>query len=160
MAPFTHASPERQGRFHDGSFGAYYAAQSFATAVAETGYHRAIFLRATVEAPGWFTQMRELVGRISATLSDVRDKTAFAEVLDPDDYTASHELTRHFRTAGGNGIVYPSVRDLGGACIAAFWPDVPNIPVPARALGYHFDGEHIDMVRDEDAGTVWRLVPD
>src|SRR3546814_10144429 len=25
MAPFTHCSPDRPGRFHDGHFGAYYA---------------------------------------------------------------------------------------------------------------------------------------
>ena len=37
MAPFTHCSPDRPGRFHDGHFGAYYAAKTFETAVAGVG---------------------------------------------------------------------------------------------------------------------------
>ena len=160
MAPFTHVSTDRQGRFHDGSFGAYYAADTFETAVAETAHHRAIFLRATAEMPGWFTQMRELIGSVTARLHDVRENDAFSEVLSPDDWRASQALARTVRSSGGDGIVYPSVRDPGGACIAAFWPDVIAIPRPARALGYHFDGAHIDLVRDEDAGTVWRVLRD
>ena len=160
MAPFTHVSPDRQGRFHDGSFGAYYAARTFETAVAETAYHRAVFLRATAQAPGWFTQMRELVGAVTATLRDVRKHDGREDVLDPEDYCASQALARMVRTGGGDGIVYPSVRDPDGICIAAFWPDVVAIPSSARALGYHFDGRNIDLVRDEDAGTVWRLLRD
>ncbi|MGB3721304.1 MAG: RES family NAD+ phosphorylase [Pacificimonas sp.] len=160
MAPFTHVSTDRQGRFHDGNFGAYYAARTFKTAVAETASHRAIFLRATAEAPGWSTQMRELVGSVTARLHDVRKDGVFEELLSPDDWGPSRALARVIRDNGGDGIVYPSVRDPGGHCLAAFWPDVIAIPRPARALGYHFDGEHIDLVRDEDTGTVWRLIRD
>ena len=160
MAPFTHVSTDRQGRFHDGSFGAYYAARTFETSVAETAYHRALFLRATGEASGWFTQMRELLGSVTAKLHDVRSNGSFKKVLAPNAYDESQTLARAIRDGGGDGIVYPSVRDPGGECLAAFWPDVIDIPRPARALGYHFDGQFIDLVRDEDAGTVWRLIPD
>ena len=46
MAPFTHLSPPGT-RFTDGHFGAYYAAESVDTAIAETRFHRENFLRAT-----------------------------------------------------------------------------------------------------------------
>ena len=72
MAPFTHCSPDKPGRFHDGHFGAFYAADGFETAVAETVHHMAIFLAATAEAPGWIADMRELTGAIDAELADVR----------------------------------------------------------------------------------------
>ena len=50
MAPFTHLDPSGS-RFADGTFGAFYAAASLATSVAETCFHREVFLRATREAP-------------------------------------------------------------------------------------------------------------
>lgn len=40
IAPFTHCSPDRPGRFRDGSFGAYYAARNFEAAVAEVTHHQ------------------------------------------------------------------------------------------------------------------------
>ena len=44
MAPFTHLAPQGT-RFTDGGFGAYYAAESIDTAIAETRFHRENFLR-------------------------------------------------------------------------------------------------------------------
>lgn len=79
MAPFVHVSPDRPGRFHDGTFGAYYAANRFDTAVAETAYHKGIFYGATEEAPGWFSQMRELVGSVDARLHDLRRSDAYGD---------------------------------------------------------------------------------
>jgi len=158
MSPFVHVSPEWAGRFHDGTFGAYYAARTFETAVAETAYHKSVFLRATDEAPGWIAQMRELVGAIDNEFHDMRGKKTFADCLDPDSYVASQEMARTLRASGSNGIAFPSVRDPGGECLGAFWPDVVGLPVQARHLGYHFDGERIDLVRDEGSGNVWRLV--
>jgi hypothetical protein len=157
MAPFVHVSPDRAGRFHDGSVGAYYAANRFETAVAETAYHKARFFRSTKEAPGWLAQMRELVGAIDNAFHDVRGRREFEACLDPDSYGASQELARWLRAGGASGIVYPSVRDEDGECVAAFWPDVVGRPVQGRHLAYHFDGDRIDLVRDEARGDVWRL---
>ncbi|MGI9462626.1 MAG: RES family NAD+ phosphorylase, partial [Aestuariivirgaceae bacterium] len=53
MAPFVHCSPDRPGRFHDGTFGAFYAGESFETALFETVYHTGRFYQATADAPGW-----------------------------------------------------------------------------------------------------------
>ena len=69
MAPFVHVSPDHQGRFHDGSFGAFYGAESFETALFETVYHTQIFCAATEEAPGWIADKRELIGKLDAVLT-------------------------------------------------------------------------------------------
>ena len=129
MAPFVHVSPDRDGRFHDGTFGAYYAAKRFETAVAETAFHKGVFYAATDEDPGWFSQMRELVGSVQNAFHDLRDQEDFAACLAPDAYVDSQRLARQLRTDGANGLIYPSVRDAGGECIAAFWPDVVGLPV-------------------------------
>lgn len=161
MAPFVHVSTDRPGRFHDGTFGAYYAARRFETALAEHIHHRAIFFTATAEAPGWFSQYRELIGAVHRRLHDLRGGDArFARYLDPDDYRSSQALARTLRADGADGIVFPSVRDDGGECVAALWPDVVAIPVLGRALAYHFDGTVIDHVRDETSGQVFRIARD
>ncbi len=173
MAPFTHCSPDRPGRFHDGRFGAFYAAREFETALAETVYHTARFLAATDEAPGWIADKRELVGAIDATLVDLRGtgsaaseaKTqsaegTFAALLDPDSYTVSQAFARALRAADGAGIVYPSVRQAGGQCFAAFWPDVMAVPVQGRHFSYHWDGRRIDLLRERggpEEDNVYRL---
>lgn len=158
MAPFVHASTDWPGRFHDGAFGAYYAAKTFETAVAETAYHKGAFFKSTNEAPGWLAQMRELIGAIDNSFHDLRSGRGFADCLDPDSYDASQELARMLRAGGSNGIVFPSVRDAGGECLGAFLPDVVGLPIQGRHLAYHYDGERIDLVRDEGSGDVWRLV--
>ncbi len=162
MAPFVHASPDYPGRFHDGTFGAYYAAKDFETAVAEKVFHAARFARATAEAPGWLGDWRELVGRIDATLADVRGE-GFAALLGDDvsDYAAPQAFARAVREAFADGIVYPSVRNPGGECFAAFWPDVMAVPKQARHFAYHWDGERVDFLREVTLtgdGAVFRIV--
>lgn len=157
MAPFTHVSPDHAGRFHDGTFGAFYAADDFETALFETIHHTQVFLSATAEAAGWIADKRELVGRIDAVLLDVR--IGFAEVLAPDDYTASQAFARAARAEGANGIVYPSVRFPGGTCFAVFHPDVMEVPHQGRHVSYHWDGSRIDMIKDLGDSAVYRVTP-
>ena len=147
MAPFVHCSPDRPGRFHDGSFGAFYAANTFETAVAETLHHVGRFLTATNEAPGWIAEMRELLGQIDRPLLDIRTGD-HADLLNASDYTASQSFAATHRAAGADGIVYPSVRQSGGECLAAFWPDVMHVPTQGRHIRYHWNGARIDMIRE------------
>lgn len=158
MAPFTHVSPHWTGRFHDGSFGAFYAGDSFETALFETLHHTARFCAATNESPGWIADKRELVGSIDAVLHDLRQEAAPA-LLDPEDYGASQAFARQVRAAGSDGIVYPSVRYPGGTCFAAFWPDVMRPPVQGRHLRYHWDGARVDMIRDLSAQAAYEIAP-
>ena len=70
MAPFTHLSPQGT-RFTDGHFGAYYAAESIDTAIAETRFHRENFLRATSQ-PAIELEMRCYLADVACDLHDLR----------------------------------------------------------------------------------------
>ncbi|MHA4835828.1 RES family NAD+ phosphorylase [Sphingopyxis sp. MSC1_008] len=159
MAPFTHCSFDRPGRFHDGSFGAYYAAHNFKTAVAEVTHHQAIRLADSRDEPGWISDMRELIGAVRAELIDVRGG-GFERLLSPGDYAQSQSFARERRDAGANGIVYPSVRNPGGHCVVAFWPNVVARPVQGRHFRYHWNGTRIDMIHEvrlDGKGPAFRL---
>ncbi len=157
MAPFVHVSRDRASRFADGTFGAYYAGDRFEVAVFETIYHHEGFMAATAEAPGWTSEFRELVGSLDARLHDIRDDERFADCLDPDDYRAGQALARALRSAGADGLVYPSVRYRRGDCLAAFWPDVVPIPRQGRHLAYHWNGKAVDQVKDLSQGQVFAV---
>lgn len=159
MAPFTHCSPDNPGRFHNGQFGAYYAGNSFEVAVAETVFHTEKFLSATKESAGWIAEKRELIGPVNAKLIDLRGK-GFEDLLQPGSYTASQKYAADARNLGAQGIVFPSVRQRGGECFAAFWPDVTAIPVQGRHIGYHWNGIRIDYIRElslDGTGQVFAL---
>jgi hypothetical protein len=146
MASFTHVTPDRTSRFADGTFGAYYAGDTVETAVHEHAFHMANHYRSTADAPGWISQVRELIGSIDADLIDLRGR-GFEALLNPNSYAASQDFARNQRTAGANGIVYPSVRHRSGHCIAALWPDVVTPPMQGAHYSYHWNGDTIDYVR-------------
>ena len=152
MASFVHASPDRPGRFHDGTFGALYIADSYETALFETIYHTELFCRDTNEEPGWVADMREVVGLVDNTFHDVRD-SKYANLLHENDYTLSQSMARTVKDSGGEGIIYPSVRHASGKCIAAFYPDSIGIPVQGKHISYHWNGEVIDWIKDKSNGN-------
>jgi hypothetical protein len=142
MAAFTHLNPEHS-RFSDGSWGVFYAAHSVATAVEETVFHRQHFLAATAE-PACDISMRCYRTAIAGRLHDLRG--GWRSAHDPDSYVASVELARRLRNEGSNGIVYDSARDIGGECIAVFYPDLIAPCVQSEHLIYRWDGKRIAMV--------------
>lgn len=142
MAAFTHLNPEGS-RFSDGSWGVFYAAHTVATAIEETVYHRERFLAATAEPP-CEVQMRCYHTRVNARLHDLRG--GWPAEHDPGAYTASVKLARALRATGSNGVVYASVRDHGGECVAAFQPDVVAPCVQTQHLIYRWDGTRIAQV--------------
>lgn len=159
MAPFTHVSIDRPSRFSDGSYGVLYVGDRFETALFETIYHHARFMARTREAPGWTSQFLEIVMSVDADLDDLRTTPReLAPALDPDSYVASQTLARALRVAGSDGIVYPSIRHVGGECVALFYPDRASNPLQARHLDYHWDGARVDLVRDAGTGAVFRVV--
>lgn len=159
MAPFTHVSPDRQTRFSAGNYGVLYVGDRFRTALLETRYHHARFLISTAEAPGWVSQFREIIVSVSASLSDLRkcaDKAS--DELAADRYDASQRFSALLREQGSDGIIYPSIRDPDGECVALFFPDCAANPVQGRHLDYHWDGECIDLYRDASSGQVFRIL--
>jgi RES domain-containing protein len=157
MAPFTHASPDRPSRFSAGDFGVLYAARDFETALLETVHHHARFMARTAEPPGWTAQFREIVLDVALDAHDLSDEARFAAELDPQDHAAAQSLGRTLRTAGSDGIAYPSRRHPGGACVALLYPDRAANPVQGRHLAYHWNGARVDFYREPERGAVFRI---
>ena len=159
MAPFTHVSTDRPSRFTDGSYGVLYVGKVFETALFETIHHHARFIARTAEAAGWTSQFREIVLSVGADLHDLRGGDAADHpALDSDSYAASQGLAITLKAAGSNGVVYPSIRHLGGECAGLFYPDCASEPIQGRHLDYHWDGTRVDLVRDAGTGAVFRVV--
>ena len=157
MAPFTHVN--RNGsRFSDGSFGVYYAARTLQTAIRETGYHFARFAADSNDPPRR-EDMRVLLGSVSATLHDISklDEKTRRLILDRESYVHSRPFALKIRDDGSDGIVYPSVRDADGSCIAAFWPDVAGVPVQERHLQYEWDGRRFSRWFDYKEERWWSV---
>jgi hypothetical protein len=145
MAPFTHLDPAGS-RFADGTFGAYYAAAELATSIAETCYHREVFLRATREAP-LELDMRSYLADVAALFHDIRGKRAqMPDIYDPDSYASSQVLARQLKQSGSNGVVYDSVRHLGGQCVTVYRPRLIQNVRQGVHLRYVWDGSRISRV--------------
>lgn len=153
MAPFTHVNP-RGSRFSDGSYGVYYAARELETAIAETVHHFERFARDS-DDPSRLEDMRVLVGAVEAALIDVEglEDAERIRVLDPDSYAHSRPYARRLRDDGARGVIYPSVRRVGGACIGAFWPRTVGLPRQERHLAYRWNGERVDRYFDYSSET-------
>lgn len=149
MAAFTHLNPDGS-RFSDGRYGVFYCAAAKSTAIAETRYHSSQFLAATAQ-PAIRTQMRLYTVIAHGDVLDLRG-TAIADcaldpnLLSPDDYGPGKALGRAARDAGAPGIVYPSVRERGGECLAAFRTALLRDCRHAAYLEYNWNGTAIDYV--------------
>jgi len=149
MAAFTHLNPNGS-RFSDGSYGVFYCGRERQTAIAETRYHAGLFLAATNEAP-LRQQMRLYTvmahGEVVDLRGDAIERAGLdARILAPDDYGPGKALGRAVRTASAPGIVYPSVRDPQGECLAAFRTTMLRDCRHAAYLEYNWNGEAIDYV--------------
>ena len=137
----------RPSRFSDGSYGVWYGGLDLETAIAETRYHRARFLAAVAEPPGYLAQFA-----ISASLTgNAHAATALpapmdARIHDPDDYSAAQSYGRRVRDDGADAIIYRSVRLEGGTCVGALRPRVLRAPRREAALRYEWDGTRIAHV--------------
>lgn len=145
MAPFAHVNPQGS-RFSDGSFGVFYATRRVPTAIAEVRYHRESFLRATHEPP----QTLELMlyeASVSGSVHDIRASTNRGW-YDPDSYARSRALGVRLHKVGSGGIVYRSVRDPRGQCVAVFRPKLIARCRPVKPLFAHWDGNRIASVSE------------
>ncbi|PND36696.1 hypothetical protein C1O66_23260 [Paucibacter aquatile] len=150
MAAFTHLNPEGS-RFSDGSYGVYYAAATLETAVAEVSHHRALFLARTAE-PAIDVDLRCYRVTVQADLhelrADDRDLRALA-LLDANSYAASRPFAQSLREQGSAGLIYDSVRQPGGQCVALFTPRAA-LP-PAR------QAEHVTLRWNGQRMADWYL---
>jgi RES domain len=135
-AAFAHPGPHG-GRFNSPQRGAWYAGLELATSIAEVAFHKKRFLKDA-----------GIAGELSFDYVDfLADFSGGFHFLDPEErrpclqpgpvpqcYAASQALANALLFAGSNGIVYNSVRDPGGLCIACFRPAL--VFHPRRAQEY------------------------
>jgi hypothetical protein len=118
MAAFLHAAPDGS-RFNGPDLGAWYAAAVLVTAVAEVGHH----LRREALARGLETasrSFRSYTARLEGSYRDIRGGEP--ELHAADSYAAGQGFGESLRAAGGDGIVYDSVRHRGGSNVCAYRP--------------------------------------
>jgi len=157
MASFTHINP-KGSRFSDGFFGIYYTASDLRTALAETIYHFEAYASDSADPPR-SEDMRVLAGAINYEFDDVLELPAADQsaILNADDYGRSRAYAAALRNSGSPGIVYPSVRNPAGSCVAAFRPNTVGLPVQERHLRYRWNGASVDRYFDykEDRWVQW-----
>ena len=148
MAAFTHLN--KQGtRFSAGGYGVFYAGLTLDTAIAETCYHRAKFLKAT-EEPAQEIDMRVYAVELAGNLHDIRSLRAeMAPLYHPTSYGIAQQTARDLREAGSDGIVYQSVRQECGECAAVFRPRLLSGCRQERHLCYVWDGARISTVYEK-----------
>lgn len=148
MAAFTHLNPEGS-RFSDGRYGVFYAGLGIETAIEETKYHRTLFLEATQEPPQEL-DMRVYAVDLTAEMHDIRPlRESHEQLYHATYYAKSREFARELRDAGSNGIVYQSVRDAGGECVAVFRPRLLSNCRQERHLCYMWDGRRISRIYEK-----------
>ena len=146
MAAFCHPRPSGS-RFSTEERGAWYAAKSLITAIAESVYHRAAELK---EVGGFETRvdLRVYLADFRAKFHDLRQPSrAWTSFYDPADYGASQVLGRRLLERGSNGLVYRSVRDSSGECLVCFRPPLVRHVRAGGHFEFRWDGGPEPLVR-------------
>ena len=136
MAAFTHIG--MPSRFTNGEYGVYYCASTLDVAIAETRYHRELFL-ATTQEPDTEITMREYINEVVLPVADIRGSD-FDNLHQPNSYDASQAYAKQQRLAGANGLLYRSVRLAGGECCAIFKPKALSSVIQGCHLRYVWNG--------------------
>ena len=126
-AAFTHASPYG-ARFNTSERGAWYAGVEKKTSMAEVAFHKLRQLEEVSWADEEMLTYDDYLADFNAEFESLfgENPRDFAEFLKPDPipecYRKPQKLTSELMARGSNGIVYPSVRHLGGTCAVCFRP--------------------------------------
>ncbi|MER8803135.1 RES family NAD+ phosphorylase [Mesorhizobium sp. M0998] len=126
-AAFAYTRPGGN-RFNDDARGVWYCGFDAETALGEVSFHLTREL-AAIERFENVTDYAELVADFIGSFHDLRGAEFSKDpVLDPDTalaYPAGQALAKQLRKQdAATGLVYPSVRHVGGTCLAAFLPDL------------------------------------
>ena len=161
-AAFTHKNPAGS-RFNDGTRGAWYAGVERATSIAEVAYHRGRQLsnidwreeeRSTYDdyLADFTTEFHDLRGANQEGIARQFKKFLKSGPV-PECYAEPQQLARKLLASKSNGLIYPSVRNPGGTCVACFRP----------ALVYHVRREsRIELriqIEGDSVRTHTRKVP-
>ncbi len=121
MAAFLHASPDGN-RFNSSELGAWYAAFELRTAVAEVAHHFRRELYNTGKQAA-FRDYRNYASRLEGDFEDLRGtQDTNPGLFDRESYIYSQLYGEEQRASGADGIVYDSLRLVGGTKVVAYRP--------------------------------------
>jgi hypothetical protein len=138
-APFIYFSPDRPTRFSDGSFGVYYAAFSEETCVREIAHHLSEFYRATDE-PDLEPDYEFWKSKVVLPLLDIRSISGHSLYLNAQSYRESQVFGFSIRSKHP-GLIYPSVRDEAGLCVALFTPLASSNPRKGKTIKFNWNSK-------------------
>ena len=149
-AAFTHPGTFG-GRFHGAQRGVWYAGFEIETSIAEVAFHKRRFLAdGRIQGRHRFDYidfLADFSGEFH-TLEAAELETCLQPDPVPQCYSASQALANKLLFEGSNGIVYPSVRQHSGTCIACFRPAL--VFHPRRSQKYRLSVESgTDAVESE-----------
>ena len=134
MASFLHGGPNGL-RFTSTDLNGWYASLARRTAIAEVAHHlrrEAVNMR----VPSLTLHYRTYAAKLAGTYEDIRDMASTRpELYKADDYTASQAFGEALRASGSDGIVYDSVRHVGGTNVVALRPK----NVREVVMGTHYE---------------------
>lgn len=119
-AAFCYPRPEGS-RFNSGLRGAWYCGFDAGTALAEVIFHKNV----EYNEIGRFddsVSYQGLLADFNARFHDLRASVRHRDCLDARSYITSQALAERLLEAGSLGVIYPSVRQPGGTCLACFRP--------------------------------------
>ena len=136
MAAFLHAAPSG-GRFNGPDLGAWYCGAALNTAIAEVAHHlrrEAVARRQTEGRRVFRCYTARLLGSDHVDLRGQRESRP--DLYQLTDYSASQEFGESTRASNLSGIVYDSLRHLGGTNVVAYRP---------RQVTAITQGDHLDV---------------
>jgi RES domain-containing protein len=140
-ASFAYAKPREPMRFNSADRGAWYAALSIDTCIAEVGFH---LTKALADAGDYnaVVEYGEMLASMSGLFIDLRPLPDHPSLNAETStgYAAGNAVAAQARSEGHNGIIYPSVRDAGGTCIVALWPNVVQSVVQGGMVRLSWSG--------------------
>ncbi|UUZ54666.1 RES family NAD+ phosphorylase [Massilia sp. H-1] len=119
-AAYTYPRPEGS-RFNDGERGAWYCGFEAETSLAEIVFHKTVEYTEIDRFDDSVTY-QAMLADFTSTFHDIRGIEAYAGCLDPTSYIESQQLANDLLDSGSMGVIYPSVRQDGGNCLACFRP--------------------------------------
>ena len=156
MAAFTHPPVDGRGGRFNRDFGIYYCAADESVAIAESSFHRALFLRESriEQTTQDMRVIRTQLGPI--ILHDLRQLPGNA-LYHADDYSDAQQLGYKLRDAKSYGVHYQSVR-TEGECYGVMRPRALSDAVHWRYLRYHYDQGSIVQVEALDDNVAVPIV--
>lgn len=147
-----------RSRYSDGSFGVWYGSDDIETTVYETvhHWHSRLLQDAGFLQPGIKIERKVYRVRADAALVDLRSAVEnYQALIDPTDYTLTHQVGARLHREGHPGLITKSAR-CNGDVYAVLNPKVLSNPRQACYLTYITTGQGI--VVEREPGKIWLTV--